>query len=171
MTFIFFISHFRRGPNQGNNPTMNILNTYTILFTILSITQAFTPHQPPKQYTTTTLYNQRPIAIAGATGRTGRLLTSTLLSQNIPVYALVRNTEKACELFDPTNDLLTIRKTDLGSEADVLKAMEEVECEAGIWCATGFSDAPDQSFWSKVRFLLYYACYFVVCSIVASGAV
>lgn len=66
------------------------------------------------------------------------------------MYALVRDTAKAAELFDPTNELLMIRKTDLGSEEDVMKALEEEDCEAAIWCATGFSDAPDQSIWTKV---------------------
>lgn len=79
------------------------------------------------------------------------------------MYALVRDTAKAAELFDPTNELLTIRKTDLGSEEDVMKALEEEDCEAAIWCATGFSDAPDQSIWTKVsdfEFQLYLQCFF-----------
>ena len=62
----------------------------------------------------------------------------------------MRDTDKAAELFDPTNELLSIRKTDLGNEKDVVKAMEELDCDAAIWCATGFSDAPDQSIWTKV---------------------
>ena len=74
------------------------------------------------------------------------------------MYALVRNPEKAVELFGTTStkdEKLIVRKTDLGSEEDVMRAMEEVEdCEAVIWCATGFSDAPDQSFWTKVRMCL-----------------
>lgn len=119
-----------------------------ILLAFLAITtHAFTsPHSQIRQ--TTTLHYR--IAIAGATGRTGRHVVSKLLSNEIPVYALVRDTDKAAELFDPTDELLSIRKTDLGNEEDVLKAMEEVDCDAAIWCATGFSDAPDQSIWTKV---------------------
>lgn len=66
----------------------------------------------------------------------------------------MRDTAKASELFDPTNELLSIRKTDLGSEEDVLKALEEKDCEAAIWCATGFSDAPDQTIWTKIQAVL-----------------
>jgi len=66
----------------------------------------------------------------------------------------VRDTDKAAELFDPTNELLSIRKTDLGNEKDVVKAMEELDCDAAIWCATGFSDAPDQSIWTKLQAML-----------------
>lgn len=74
----------------------------------------------------------------------------------------MRDTAKAAELFDPTNELLTIRKTDLGSEEDVMKALEEEDCEAAIWCATGFSDSPDQSIWTKVRRLEWFGL--LVCS-------
>ena len=92
------------------------------------------------------------VAVAGATGRTGKLVVQQLLSQNVPVLALVRDTDKAMNTLDPTNELLTIRQTDLGSKDDVIAAVKnEGECDAAIWCATGFSDAPDQSFFTKVK--------------------
>ena len=82
-----------------------------------------------------------------------------LLSQNVPVLALVRDTDKAMNTLDPTNELLTIRKTDLGSREDVIAAVKSdgVPCDAAIWCATGFSDAPDQSFFTKIKSILGFA--------------
>jgi len=93
------------------------------------------------------------VAVAGATGRTGKYVVQQLLSQNVPVLAMVRDVDKASNTLDPTNELLTIRKTDLGSEADVIAALndEETQCDAAIWAATGFSDAPDQSFLTKIK--------------------
>lgn len=78
-----------------------------------------------------------------------------LLSQNVPVLALVRDVDKANSMFDTNNNnnnelLLTIRKTDLGSKEDVIAALNEGECDAAIWAATGFSDAPDQSILTKL---------------------
>lgn len=82
----------------------------------------------------------------------------SLLAQNVPVLALVRDTNKASNTLDPTNELLTIRKTDLGSKEDVIAALNEDDgkpkCDAAIWCATGFSDAPDQSLWTKLQAVL-----------------
>eukprot|EP00804_Cyclotella_cryptica_P026145 CCRYP_013036-RB/>CCRYP_013036-RB protein AED:0.05 eAED:0.05 QI:326/1/1/1/0.66/0.5/4/2043/389 len=147
---------------------MNIFQRHTIpaltAFLLTAFTLAFQPsphhHHTPRH--TTHLFSESGgsvstptrIAVAGATGRTGRYVVSSLLSRSIPVLALVRDTEKATNLFDPTDELLSIRKTDLGSEEDVLKALSEEECEAAIWCATGFSDAPDQSIWTKLQAVL-----------------
>jgi len=98
------------------------------------------------------------VAVAGATGRTGKLVVQQLLAQNVPVLALVRDTDKAKNTLDPTNELLTIRKTDLGSKDDVIAAVQEgdgVDC--ALWCATGFSDAPDQSIFTKIKSILGFA--------------
>eukprot|EP00970_Alexandrium_tamarense_P018284 scaffold13326_cov204-Alexandrium_tamarense.AAC.17 len=110
------------------------------------------PTTPPLS----TLVNR--VAVAGATGRTGKYVVQSLLAQNVPVLALVRDTDKASNTLDPTNELLTIRKTDLGSKEDVIAALNEDDgkpkCDAAIWCATGFSDAPDQSLWTKLQAVL-----------------
>lgn len=94
------------------------------------------------------------VAVAGATGRTGKYVVQQLLDQKVPVLALVRDVDKASAAFDATNELLTIRKTDLGSEEDVVAALSEggeKKCDAAIWAATGFSDAPDQGILSKLK--------------------
>ncbi|KAL9187312.1 hypothetical protein ACHAXT_001415 [Thalassiosira profunda] len=95
------------------------------------------------------------VAVAGATGRTGKYVVQELLAQNVPVLALVRDADKASNVLDPTNELLTIRKTDLGSQEDVIAALEgeggKDKCDAAIWAATGFSDAPDQSVLTKLK--------------------
>ena len=96
------------------------------------------------------------VAVAGATGRTGKFVVQKLLEQNVPVLALVRDTTKAQNVLDPTNELLSIRETDLVNKDDVLSAFSsndgnDVPCDAAIWCATGFSDAPDQSIVAKLK--------------------
>lgn len=150
-------------------PTMHMFQQYVLPALLIATIQAFTPTNThlaihPTTSSSSTALNS--IAVAGATGRTGKHVVSSLLSQNIPVCALVRDTDKAAQLFDPTNELLTIRKTDLGSEEDVIQAITEGECEAAIWCATGFSDAPDRGIWSKVGFLIvlvyvsFHICFY-----------
>ena len=107
--------------------------------------------------TSSTSSSPTRVAVAGATGRTGKYVVRELLSRNIPVLALVRDITKAQNVLDPTNELLSIRQTDLGSRDDVLSALTSdidggyMKCNAAIWCATGFSDAPDQSLLTKLK--------------------
>jgi hypothetical protein len=98
------------------------------------------------------------VAVAGATGRTGRYVVEELLSRNVPVLAMVRDVDKANDVLDPTNEYLTIRKTDLGNRNDVISALTDDDgCDAAIWCATGFSDSPDQSWLSRLTALFGFA--------------
>ena len=94
---------------------------------------------------------------AGATGRTGRIVVERLLAEGVPVLAMVRDEEKAKETFDPTNSLLTIRKVDLSSKEDVQNALVQNGCDAAVWAATGFSDNPDQSFFTKIAAVFGFA--------------
>lgn len=73
------------------------------------------------------------------------------------MVALVRDTDKATQSFDPTNELLTIRKTDLGSKDDVINAIQSTGADCAMWCATGFSDSPDQSIWTKISAIFGFA--------------
>jgi len=78
------------------------------------------------------------VAVTGATGRTGSLVVEELRKRNVSVVALVRDPEKANKLFSGDDDI-SIVKCDLGSESEIENAVRG--CNAGIWCATGFSDA------------------------------
>jgi len=78
------------------------------------------------------------VAVTGATGRTGSLVVKELLKRNVSVVALVRDLEKANKLFPYANDI-SIVKCNLASESEIEDAVRG--CNAGIWCATGFSDA------------------------------
>mmetsp|Transcript_14888 Transcript_14888/g.14355 ORF Transcript_14888/g.14355 Transcript_14888/m.14355 type:complete len:401 (-) Transcript_14888:22-1224(-) len=84
---------------------------------------------------------RRVVAVAGATGRTGRYVVQELLERGVEVVALVRDEEKAVQMFaDAADDqLLTVIKCDLLSKNEVTKATRN--CDAAIWCATGFSSA------------------------------
>lgn len=99
------------------------------------------------------------IAVAGATGRTGRYVVSELLSRKVPVLALVRDIDKANKLLDPGNDnpLLTICKVDLGNKKDIATALQTTTCDAAIWCATGFSDSNEQSLLTKLQAIFGFA--------------
>ena len=92
------------------------------------------PSPPPPPYPKTVL-------VAGATGRTGRLVVSRLLAEPgvRKVRALVRDKAKAEELLDMANGKLEVVTCDLGSKSKVVKACEGVD--SAVWCATGFSDA------------------------------
>lgn len=98
----------------------------------------------------------KKVAVAGATGRTGSLVVEELVRRKVNVVALVRDLEKAKEkLPQPETSLeeygssISFVKCDLTSESDICNAIEN--CDAAIWCATGFSDAPGTSVFDKIK--------------------
>lgn len=96
------------------------------------------------------------VAVAGATGRTGRLVVQELLERGVQVVAMVRDLDKAKEVLEFQEDImnvvsdedesqqqqprLIITKCDLTSEKQIADALQD--CDAAIWCATGFSESP-----------------------------
>ena len=86
------------------------------------------------------------VAVAGATGKTGSLVVRELRSRGINVVALVRDLDKAEQVLDSSGSgSLTIKKCDHSSPGALRAAMLESDggpCDAAIWAATGFSDAP-----------------------------
>jgi len=93
------------------------------------------------------------VAVTGATGRTGSLVVNELINRGNKVVALVRDEQKARDNFVSYLNTATpfkIIQCDLGSEAEIISAVSGNKCDAAIWCATGFSDNPDQTFWGKV---------------------
>jgi NAD(P)-dependent dehydrogenase (short-subunit alcohol dehydrogenase family) len=95
------------------------------------------------------------VAVTGATGRTGSLVVQELLARNISVVAMVRSMDKAQEVLvsAPTkSDRLTICSVDLTSQSQVQEVLEG--CDAVVWCATGFSDAPQSSWLQMIKRLL-----------------
>jgi len=92
------------------------------------------------------------VAVAGATGRTGRLVVEELLSRGIGVVALARDKEKANEVLPAfSTPGLSVLKCDLGSEEEILAAVKG--CDAAIWCATGFSEDSPADILSKIKSL------------------
>jgi uncharacterized protein YbjT (DUF2867 family) len=91
------------------------------------------------------------VAVAGATGQTGRLVVEELLSRGVQdVVAIARNASKAEEVFPNPPENLKIVMCDLTNERQIESALKGVD--AAIWCATGFSDsAPDQSPLKKLK--------------------
>lgn len=93
------------------------------------------------------------VAVAGATGKTGRLVVEELLSRGVQdVVAVVRDTKKAKEMFPNAPDNLKIVVCDLTNESQIESVLKGVD--AAIWCATGFSDAPDTNPLEKLKRLL-----------------
>lgn len=114
---------------------------------------------------------RKTIAVTGATGRTGSLVVQELMDRGYNVVAMVRDMNKAKTCLPPTttsssslsslsssssssigdNDQqLKIFKCDLGSQDQIVNMIRQNNCDAAIWCATGFSDNPTQSFLDKV---------------------
>ncbi len=102
------------------------------------------------------------IAVTGATGRTGSLVVRELLDRGNRVVAIVRDLEKAKDTFSSLDlqsdddveaelSALKIIKCDLGSERDIISSIQSNGCDAAIWCATGFSDNPTQTFMEKLQ--------------------
>jgi hypothetical protein len=75
----------------------------------------------------------KPTLVVGATGRVGRKVVEQLLEQNKPVRALVRNQNKARELFGETTDVELV-VADLGMYQDYTSVLDKaVEgCESII---------------------------------------
>ena len=93
------------------------------------------------------------VAVTGATGRTGRYVVEELLKRDVPVVAMVRDEDKAKELFsDLLPKGLEVVTCDLTSESAIDAAVNG--CDAAIWCATGFSDAPGDSLVDKLKKLV-----------------
>ncbi len=85
----------------------------------------------------------RKVAVTGATGRTGSWVVRELLNRQVSVVAMVRSADKAKETFSDeskNNPLLEIIPCDLTKKSQIQEAVKG--CDAAIWCATGFSDAP-----------------------------
>jgi nucleoside-diphosphate-sugar epimerase len=102
----------------------------------------------------------RTIAVTGATGRTGRLVISQLLTQypNYNILALVRDVEKANSIFNTDANVntsnLKILKCDLMNSSQVSNILSTNKCSQVIWCATGFSNNPNQNVLNRVGTVL-----------------
>jgi uncharacterized protein YbjT (DUF2867 family) len=95
----------------------------------------------------------RRVAVTGATGRTGRLVVQELLGRGVEVVAIVRDLDKAKDIFDENNTSgLTVAKCNLSSESEIGESLQG--CDAAIWCATGFSDAQGPPFLEKIKRLV-----------------
>jgi len=93
------------------------------------------------------------VAVSGATGRTGRYVVNELLKRDVSVVAMVRDEDKAKEVFsDPLPKGLEVLACDLTSEDAINSAVNG--CDAAIWCATGFSDAPGDGIVDKLKKLV-----------------
>jgi uncharacterized protein YbjT (DUF2867 family) len=77
-----------------------------------------------------------------------------LLNRNVQVVALVRSLDTAAEqLVNMTSDTnLDIQQCDLTNEDALTRVLDG--CDAAVWCATGFSDAPSTGILEKIKRLL-----------------
>ena len=100
----------------------------------------------PARPTTKDVVNK--VAVAGATGRTGRYVVEELLSRGVNVVAMVRDLDKANDVLKDLPNLQIVQ-CDL-TQSDQIKS-HVTGCDAAIWCATGFSDAPKDTLWSKIK--------------------
>ena len=88
------------------------------------------------------------VAVVGATGKTGRFVVEELLARGVPVVAIVRDLAKAKDVLG-NQAILEIVKCDLTKRSQIKQSVKD--CDAAIWCATGFSDAPIDTFWNKAK--------------------
>jgi NAD(P)-dependent dehydrogenase (short-subunit alcohol dehydrogenase family) len=94
----------------------------------------------------------KPTLVVGATGQVGRRVVSQLLLQNKPVRALVRNPEKAKQIFgddfqvlgDPNLQIIIADLSEYREHADVLeKAVQGCDCIISVSGALRFSKLTD----------------------------
>ena len=81
----------------------------------------------------------RTVVVAGATGRSGRLLVEELLKGDTVVRALVRDRTKAAETL-PSHPNLSLIDCDLASITAAATTREACASANGlVWCASGFT--------------------------------
>lgn len=80
----------------------------------------------------------RTVVVAGATGRSGRLVVEELLRTENQVRAIVRNTTKAAEVL-PTHPDLSLFECDLADTTDDIVNEACASASGLIWCASGFT--------------------------------
>lgn len=82
------------------------------------------------------------VVVAGATGKLGKLVVDELVKRNVSqVIGLVRSQNKALEVYgENIPDNLQLLDCDLTNQQQVSDIVNQ--CDAAIWCATGFSNAP-----------------------------
>jgi NAD(P)-dependent dehydrogenase (short-subunit alcohol dehydrogenase family) len=94
----------------------------------------------------------KPTLVVGATGQVGRRVVAQLLQQNKPVRALVRNPEKAKQIFgddlqllgDPNLQIIVTDLSEYQEHADVLeKAVQGCDCIISVSGALRFSKLTD----------------------------
>ena len=95
------------------------------------------------------------VVVAGATGRVGRMVVENLLNppanstqRAVRVRALVRDPKKGAASLPQNNPALEILMCDLLSPEQLNNACGDAA--AAVWCATGFSDSRDASFFDKL---------------------
>lgn len=89
---------------------------------------------------------RRCVAVAGSTGRVGRLVVNELLNnENYVVKALTRDLSKAKRIL-PQSESIQLVKCDLSDASQVSRAFRDVD--AIIWCASGFS--ADSNWYDKL---------------------
>jgi len=81
----------------------------------------------------------RTVVVAGATGRSGRLVVEELLrTPQTQVRALVRNASKAADVL-PTHPDLSLFQCDLSETTDAVVKEACTSASGLIWCASGFT--------------------------------
>lgn len=89
--------------------------------------------------------NIKRIAVAGSTGKVGRLVIQELLATNYTVRAITRDVAKAKAMF-PDSDRIEIVKCDLNDARDIASSFKDVD--ACVWCASGF--VAESSWYDKI---------------------
>ena len=80
------------------------------------------------------------VAVAGATGRVGRLVVQSLLREGHAVTALIRDSDKAKDVLPAVSEMLSIRELDIAIADGAAVGAACEGTERMIWCATGFSE-------------------------------
>ena len=125
-------------------------NAFSVTPTMMAATTA--AGTEPKVPATKSIASK--VAVAGATGRTGRFVVNELLNRGCSVVAMVRDEDKAKTLFSEPSlpKGLELVTCDLTSEDAISSAVNG--CDAAIWCATGFSDSPGDGIVNKLKKLV-----------------
>jgi NAD(P)-dependent dehydrogenase (short-subunit alcohol dehydrogenase family) len=111
-----------RRMRSSTRTSTRFVSVLVVSFMLIAATQALSTSSSSSTPASSASNDVKPILVVGATGKVGRKVVQKLLGMNRPVRALVRNPQKAAEIFGTRSSLeyppLEVVVADLGRYED-----------------------------------------------------
>jgi FlaA1/EpsC-like NDP-sugar epimerase len=94
-----------RRMRSSTRTSTRFVSVLVVSFMLIAATQALSTSSSSSTPASSASNDVKPILVVGATGKVGRKVVQKLLGMNRPVRALVRNPQKAAEIFGTRSSL------------------------------------------------------------------